>query len=94
MLLLQWFWYRAEDRQQETGTFPVWEMGNSIDAYMDELNIDEAMTSSDYSVSLFAGIDRRVGRRCLHQLAGAMESEPEWLCFFYRLRLEAEDFEQ
>lgn len=64
----------------------------AIDVYMDELTIDEALSSENPLVRLFAVLDRRVGKRRLPQLAAAMKDEPEWLRFFYRLRLEAEGF--
>lgn len=85
-------WHDSQSKQQELGVFPVWKVGNVIDTYLDELTLDEALTSDNPLIRLFAVLDRRVGKRRLPALAAAMENEPEWLQFFYRLRLEAEGF--
>lgn len=86
------YWYGKRAEQRELGIFPVWEVGEAINAYMDDLSVDEALASENLLVRMLAVLDRRVGKRRLPQLAAAMENEPEWLQFFYRLRLEAEGF--
>lgn len=86
-----WYW-REKQEQIEKGLFDNLEMLNAIEIYMDELTIDEALSSENPLIRLFAVLDRRVGKRRLPQLAAAMKDEPEWLRFFYRLRLEAEGF--
>ena len=85
------YWYGNRKEQVTNGNFAVWEVGNVIDIYMDELTIDEALSSDNPLIRLFAVLDRRVGKRRLAALAAAMENEPEWLQFFYRLRLQAEE---
>lgn len=83
---------RSREEQNETGLFCYCQVITAIDTYMDELTIDEALVSDDPLIRMFAVLDRRVGKRRLPDLAAAMENEPEWLQFFYRLRLEAEGF--
>lgn len=41
-------------------------------------------------VRMFAVLDRRVGKRTLLKLATQIEEQPQWLQFFYMLRLDAE----
>ena len=83
---------RTREEQNQKGLFCYCQVLQAIDAYMDELTIDEALSSEDPLIRLFAVLDRRVGKRRLSSLASAMENEPEWLQFFYRLRLEAEGY--
>jgi len=83
---------RKREQRDPDGKFAVWEVGDALDIYMDELTVDEALVSRDTLVRLFAVLDRRVGKRRLPALAAAMQNEPEWLQFFYRLRLEAEGY--
>lgn len=82
---------RTTDEQNQSGSFCYCQMISAIDAYMDELTIDEALSSDDPLIRLFAVLDRRIGKRRLPALAAAMKNEPEWLQYFYRLRLEAEE---
>ena len=83
---------RNREQRDPDGKFAVWEVGDALDRYMDELPVDEALASRDTLMRLFAVLDRRVGKRRLPLLAAAVQNEPEWLQFFYRLRLEAEGF--
>ena len=77
----------------EKGLFYVGEGVAALDTYLDVLSLDEALISDNPLIRLFAVLDRRVGKRRLPALAAAMETEPEWLQFFYRLRLEAEGYD-
>lgn len=43
---------------------------------------------------MFAVLDRRVGKRSLEKLKETMEEQNEWLQQFYRLRLNAENYEE
>ena len=40
---------------------------------------------------MFAVLDRRVGKRTLVSIKDEVFEQPEWLAFFYKLRLEAEN---
>ncbi|UPA29124.1 hypothetical protein L0P85_10945 [Terrisporobacter glycolicus] len=39
---------------------------------------------------MFAIMDRRIGKRTLRKLADQVDIQPEWLQFFYKLRLDSE----
>ena len=42
---------------------------------------------------MLAILDRRVGKRSLSALRDTVSQQPEWLQNFYRLRMDAEDFQ-
>lgn len=71
------------------GVFEIWFVTRAIRFYT-QSPIGDSLHSEDPLVRLFAVLDRRVGRRTLERLALAVEAQPEWLQYFYRLRLEAE----
>lgn len=83
---------KDDEEMSQKGRFCYCEVFSAIDVYVGELTIDEALVATDPLVRLFAVLDRRVGKRRLPELAAAMENEPEWLRFFYRLRLAAEGY--
>ena len=53
-------------------------------------SIEKSLASSNPVVRLFAILDKRVGKRRLEKLVSEVKKQPEWLQFFYKLRLEAE----
>ena len=53
-------------------------------------DIQSSLRSANPIVRMFAVLDRRVGKRTLDRLDGNDYSQPEWLRFFYELRLHAE----
>lgn len=52
--------------------------------------IGAALASENPVVRMFAILDRRVGKRTLGKLRPQIAGQPEWLRFFYALRLSAE----
>lgn len=54
------------------------------------LPIQESLYHIHPIVRMFAILDRRVGKRSLQKLSQQVEQQPQWLQYFYRLRLEAE----
>ena len=56
----------------------------------DNQGIEASLTSRTPLVRVFALLDRRVGKRRLAALEDMMEQELDWVCPFYRLRMEAE----
>lgn len=82
--------YRTPAQHDRDGSFCQCQALKAIYIYLDELTIDEALASDSALIRLLAVLDRRVGKRRMPQLAEDMRGEPEWLQFFYRLRLEAE----
>lgn len=67
----------------------VWQVMDAISEYL-QLDIQAALRSENELVRLFAVLDRRVGKRTLERLEEELEQQPEWLRFFYHLRLDAE----
>lgn len=92
------FRYEEENRRIEDevarlrwqdGVFEEWEFLRSVEAYRNA-PIEESLTSGQPLIRLLAVLDRRVGKRRLLRLREELGAQPEWLRFFYRLRLEAE----
>jgi len=55
------------------------------------VDINSALLSSNPIVRMFAVLDRRVGKRTLKNLTDTVQEQPEWLQFFYNLRIDAEE---
>ena len=54
------------------------------------LDIINALHSQNPIIRMFAVLDRRVGKRALKNLADSVIEQPEWLRFFYNLRIDAD----
>lgn len=54
-------------------------------------DIFDSLYDENPIVRMFAVLDRRVGKRTLFSLKEEVSEQPEWLAFFYKLRLEAEN---
>lgn len=52
--------------------------------------ISESLFSENPIVRMFAVLDRRVGKRTLDKLKDGISEQPDWLRFFYLLRIEAD----
>ncbi|WP_251316592.1 SF0329 family protein [Flintibacter muris] len=93
------FWsmyYRSEEEPsaiQQTvldqGLFDQYVFYNAFHEF-DNQSIEASLTSRTPLVRVFALLDRRVGKRRLAALEDTMEQELDWVCPFYRLRMEAE----
>ena len=53
-------------------------------------DIISALNSDNYLLRIFAYMDRRVGKRTLVKIKDDVETLPEWVKQFYRIRCEAE----
>jgi hypothetical protein len=73
----------------EQGDFSVWQFTDALQEYKNN-PIKESLSSLNPIVRMFAILDRRVGKRTLQRLEQEMEQQPEWLRFFYQLRMSAE----
>lgn len=73
------------------GVFEIYDITDGLRIYT-QSPIGESLNHTDPTVRLFAVLDRRVGKRSLARLAAELQAQPEWLRFFYKLRLEAEGF--
>lgn len=65
------------------------EFCGALEEYRNQ-NIMKSVSSDNPLVRLFAVLDRRIGKRTLLKLKGAVEKQPKWLRQFYKLRIEAE----
>ena len=52
--------------------------------------IAESLHSDNYLLRIFAYMDRRVGKRTLVKIQDEVETLPEWVQQFYRIRCEAD----
>lgn len=59
--------------------------------YYRHSDIFDSLYDEDPIVRMFAVLDRRVGKRTLVSIRDEVSEQPEWLAFFYKLRLEAEN---
>ena len=68
------------------------EFCDALAAYRTQ-DIAASLHSEDPLVRMLAILDRRVGKRTLYALRDTVSQQPEWLQNFYRLRMDAEDFQ-
>lgn len=66
-----------------------WEFAAAL-TYYRSVDIQTALASENPIVRMFAILDRRVGKRTLTKILEQVESQPQWLQYYYRLRLSAE----
>ena len=86
--------YSESGEQMELGAlnkggFDQYSFYSAFHTYFNS-SIDSSLISPDPVVRLFAIMDKRVGKRRLLQLLSGIESQPEWLQIFYRLRFESD----
>ena len=71
------------------GVFEIYDFTDAIYEYKNS-NIINSINSENMLVRMLAVMDRRVGKRTLFKLANEIHKQPDWLKFFYKLRLDAE----
>lgn len=71
------------------GNMDIWQVVDAIEKYLNS-NIQDAIHSEDEVVRMFAVLDKRIGKRTLLKMKGQVDKQPEWLQFFYKLRIGAE----
>ncbi len=84
------------DYLEETDRYPMaqreeytdGEFADALEQYRQQ-DIQTSLSSDNPIVRMFAVLDRRVGKRTLEKLKDEIDRQPEWLQFFYRLRLGA-----
>jgi hypothetical protein len=74
----------------ERGDFRPYDFGRSVDAYLGQ-SIHDSLNSEDLLVKMLAILDRRIGKRTLQKIKITVSAMPEWLQYFYKLRLESEN---
>lgn len=86
------YWEYEEDNTplNERVEFEDAEFADALYQYRSN-DIFDSLYDENPIVRMFAVIDRRVGKRTLSSLKDEVSEQPEWLAFFYKLRLEAEN---
>jgi len=84
--------YSESSKQMELGAlnkggFDQWSFYEAFHKYQNQ-SIDISLNSDNPVVRLFAIMDKRTGNKRLQKIISEVETQPEWLQFFYRLRLE------
>jgi len=74
------------------GVFGDWHFMEALNEFF-SCSIEESLRSENSLVRMLAVMDRRVGKRTLEKLKSTVDDQPEWLRYFYRLRLESEGIE-
>ena len=74
----------------QSGIFEPWDFGVAVNEYLAN-DIKQSLYSENLLVRLLAVFDRRIGKRTLEKLKSEMNLLPEWLQYFYNLRLESEN---
>lgn len=83
----------VEEMAIEDGVFEIYHITDAIREYKNQ-PIEQSICSVNPVIRMFAVLDRRVGKRTLKKIAEAIEEQPEWLQYFYKLRLDAEGIER
>ena len=86
-------WQRLQMSANGNGNFERHQFYKAYYEY-DNQSIEKSLESEDAIVRLFAILDKRVGKRTLEKLLPSVEQQPEWLRYFYRLRIEADNITQ
>lgn len=91
-------WSEIKAQYSDQGQFGSFTFQNAVLIFL-ESPIEESLCSSNHLLNLLAILDRRVGKRRLYKLrdgliSGEIPPIPDWLRFFYDLRLEAEGLEK
>ena len=89
----QMSWHELNIDSNEKGAFDQFGFYRAFYEY-DNQSIEYSLNSEDAIVRLFAILDKRAGKRTLEKLLPSVEQQPDWLRFFYRLRIESENITQ
>ncbi len=82
----------AAAQMMQEGIMDIWQITDAIQQYR-QMDVQTALSSENEAVRMFAILDRRLGKRTLQKQAKVIKEQPEWLQFFYKLRLQAEGME-
>lgn len=86
-------WHEIDMDTMAKGGFDQYAFYDAFYQY-DNQSIEQSLKSDDAIVRLFAILDRRVGKRTLEKILPSISDQPDWLKFFYRLRMQAENISQ
>lgn len=80
----------VNEMMNNDGFFEIYHITDAIREYKN-LDIKESINSPNPMVRMFAIMDRRMGKRTLINIISEVDNQPQWLQFFYKLRLESEN---
>ncbi|MDP4153927.1 MAG: hypothetical protein Q8865_10910 [Bacillota bacterium] len=83
------YWDKVDLETKNHGGFDQYGFYEAFHEYQNR-SIEESLSFFDPIVRLFAILDKRTGKRRLLNMIPEMESKPEWLKVFFKLRLESE----
>ena len=66
------------------------EFSDALEKYRNQ-SIKDSINSENPIERMFAILDRRIGKRTMAYIKESLENQPEWLKFFYCLRLDSEN---
>lgn len=87
------FWinyWNEKDNVQIHQQFDDTDFAKALEIYRSS-DILTSINSENPIVRMFAVVDRRLGKRTLGKLKDTVYDQPEWLRFFYELRLSSEN---
>ena len=79
----------VREMECKDGIFEIYDFTDAIYEYKNS-NIIDSINSENMLIRMLAVMDRRVGKRTLLKLANEIHKQPDWLRFFYKLRLDEE----
>ncbi|MDO5516054.1 MAG: hypothetical protein Q4F66_00770 [Clostridium sp.] len=91
-----WSVYWTEKREtsiEDRHEFDDVEFAEALENYRNS-SIQDSINSENPLVRMFAVMDRRIGKRTLERIKDEILKQPEWLQYFYKLRIEAENIIQ
>lgn len=77
---------RAAHSLTQKGVLTTWAFGDAYDDF-NVKTIEECLASDNYITLMIALVDKRTGRRMLDKLKDSANEWPEWLKYFYNLRV-------
>lgn len=87
------YWEKVDNETHNQCGFDQFCFYNAYYEYANQ-SINDSLNSADPIIRLFAILDRRVGKRTLEALTSTLDSLPDWLRYFYELRLESEGLKE
>ena len=82
------FWAEFDKPMNQRTEFTDSEFANALEDYRSS-DISTSLASENPIVRMFAILDRRIGKRTLEKIKETISDQPEWLQFFYELRIDA-----
>jgi len=81
---------QAHTQLKKEGIFAQYDFFSSLEEYFNS-SIEESLKSYDILIKILCLLDRRVGKRTLHNMEVSILGEHELVRYFYELRCQAEN---